>query len=201
MIIDDAVPEVDAPTPAHALPGGTGLWGSGLSRHIVWEDAMTEATPDAPTLLPEAPLLKIAALDPEDLAILSAHLQDANVRVGDMVYQPDVQRFVLVGARFDWYAAAAGRCERCGTGLHFERVSRVRRAGFDQDPMTELSLLAISYTPTEAPAGTVMLHFADDGAVRLDVECLEAALSDIGPRWICNNPPEREGVPKMAQPV
>ena len=62
-----------------------------------------------------------------------------------------------------------------------------------------LSLLAISFTPTEAPAGTVMLHFADDGAVRLDVECLEAALSDIGPRWMCNNPPEREGVPKMAQ--
>jgi hypothetical protein len=161
---------------------------------------MTEAT-DAPALLPEAPHLKIAALDPEDLAILSAHLQDAHVRVGDMVYQPEVQRFVLVGARFDWYAAAHGRCERCVTGIHFERVSRVRRAGFAQDPDAMLSVLAISYTPTQAPAGTVMLHFADDGAVRLDVECLEAALADIGPRWTCNNPPDRENVPKKAQPA
>ncbi len=162
---------------------------------------MTEATPDARSFLPDAPPLKIAALDPEDLAILSAHLQDAQVRVGDMAYLPDSQRFVVVGARFDWYAATSGRCERCGTGLHFERVSRVRRAGFDQDPDAVLMLVAISFTPTEAPAGTVMLHFADDGAVRLDVECLEAALADIGPRWACTNPPEREGVPVKAQPA
>ena len=77
----------------------------------------------------------------------------------------------------------------------------MRRAGFDQDPDAVLMLVAISFTPTEAPAGTVMLHFADDGAVRLDVECLEAALADIGPRWACTNPPEREGVPVKAQPA
>ena len=157
---------------------------------------MTEAMPDATNLLPDAPPLKIAALDPEGLAILSAHLQDAEIQVGDMVYLPGAQRFALYGARFDWYAAGRGRCERCGTGLHFERVSRVRRAGFDQDPDTVLTLLAVSFMPTEAPAGTVMLHFSNDGAVRLDVECLEAALSDVGPRWICGNPPERDGVPR-----
>lgn len=160
---------------------------------------MIEAEPDATNLLPDAPPLRIAAMNPEGLAILSAHLQDADVKVGDMAYLPAARRFALAGARFDWYAAARGGCERCGTGLHFERVSRVRRAGFDQAPDTVLTLLAISFTPTEAPAGAVVLHFADDGAVRLDVECLEAALSDIGPRWTCHNPPNREGVVQKAQ--
>lgn len=160
---------------------------------------MTDAETAPPTELPGAPNLKIAALDPDDLAILSAHLQDAEVKVGDMTYLPAQQRFALFGARFDWYAAGRGLCERCGTGLHFERVSRVRRAGFDQDPETVLTLLAISFMPTEAPGGTVMLHFSNDGAVRLDVECLEAALADVGPRWTCGNPPVRDGVPRAPQ--
>ena len=157
---------------------------------------MIEAEADAAKFLPDAPPLRVAAFDPGELAILSAHLQDADVRVGDMAYLPAQRRFALAGARFDWYAAARGGCERCGTGLHFDRVTRVRRAGFDQSPDAVLTLLAISFMPGEAPAGTVMLHFADDGAVRLDVECLEAALSDIGPRWSCQDPPQRDGVPK-----
>ncbi len=155
---------------------------------------MIEAKPDTANLLPDAAPLRIAALDPDGLAILSAHLQDADIRVADMAYLPDQRRFALAGARFDWFAAARGGCERCGTGLHFERVTRVRRAGFDQDPQAVMTLLAISYEPTEAPAGTVMLHFDDDAAVRLDVEVLEAVLSDIGPRWNCKSPPERDGM-------
>jgi hypothetical protein len=160
---------------------------------------MTEAKPDAPAFLPDAPPLRIAAFDPEELAILSAHLQDADVRVGDMAFLPERRRFALAGARFDWYAAARGACERCGTGLHFDGVTRVRRAGFDQNPETVLTLLAVSFTPVEAPGGAVVLHFLDGGAVRLDVECLEAVLSDIGPRWTCRNPPDRDGVTPKAQ--
>lgn len=160
------------------------------------ESDMTEADLNPRTALPDAAPLKIAALDPEDLAILSAHLQDAEIRVGDMAYLPAARRFALVGARFDWYAAGRGRCERCQTGLHFERVSRVQRAGFDQDPDTMLTLLAASFMPTDGPAGIVVLHFSGDGAIRLEVECLEAALSDIGPRWRCGNPPQRDGVPR-----
>ena len=157
---------------------------------------MTESTTDAPTPSP----LRIAALDPRDLAILSAHLQDAEVKVRDMAYLPGQKRFALVAERFDWIGAGRGRCERCETGLHFERVLRVRRAGFDQNPDAVLTLLAISFMPDAAPAGTVMLHFSNDGAIRLDVECVEAALSDIGSRRPCGNPPSRDGVPAGAPP-
>ena len=114
-IIDDAAPVSMLSTGLSRGLAGTGMRSSGLVRHKDGNHDMTEATPDARSFLPDAPPLKIAALDPEDLAILSAHLQDAQVRVGDMAYLPDSQRFVVVGARFDWYAATSGRCERCGT--------------------------------------------------------------------------------------
>lgn len=131
----------------------------------------------------DPPALKLAALDSEDLAVISAHLQDAEVRVGDMAYLQQSMRFALVAARFDWVQALAGPCERCGTGLHFERVFKVVRAGFDQDPDRVLTLLAVMFTPGEAPSGTITLRFSGGAAIRLEVECIEAALSDIGPRW------------------
>ena len=132
---------------------------------------------------PDAPALKLAALDSEDLEVVSAHLQDATVRVGDMAYLPASRRFALVVSRFDWALSRQGPCERCSTGLHFERVLRVRRHGFDQAADRTLTLVAIVFVTDEAPSGTVILTFSEGAAIRLDVECLEAALQDIGPRW------------------
>ena len=137
----------------------------------------------------ETPPLRLVALDTEDLAIVSAHLQDAIVRVGDMAFLPQSRRFALVAARFDWLRAGRGPCERCSTGLHFERVSSVKRIGFEQDPDAVLNLLAIMFLPGDAPSGTVMLSFSGGGALRLEVECLEAAVSDLGPRWTVDGKP------------
>jgi hypothetical protein len=46
-----------------------------------------------------------------------------------------------------------------------------------------LSLLAVTFEPTTAPEGYVTLHFADGGAIRLNVECIEAEMKDLGPIW------------------
>ncbi|WP_424362908.1 DUF2948 family protein [Methylocystis parvus] len=132
-----------------------------------------------------APALRLHALDSEDLALLSAHLQDALVRVGDMTYLPAKRRFALVGSRFDWAAELEGRLERCRAGLHFEGVQRVRcnRVSREQ-PDLILDLLAVTFEPgPEAPGGTIRLTFAGGAAICLDVECVEAQLTDIGPRW------------------
>ena len=51
------------------------------------------------------PDLKLIALDAEDLRVISAHLQDAVLRVGDMVYLPNEKRFVALANRFDWAKA------------------------------------------------------------------------------------------------
>ena len=128
--------------------------------------------------------LRLAVVDTEDLAVVSAHLQDAEAQLNEMAYLPGTKRFALVVARFDWPKALQGRFERCRTGLHFERVLNVARSGIDStDGGTLNHLLAISFVPEDPPAGSVLLTFAGGGRIRLTVECLEAELRDLGPRW------------------
>jgi hypothetical protein len=129
--------------------------------------------------------LKLIALDSDDLAVLSAHLQDAILRVGDMVYLPGEQRFVLALNRFDWLAASSGGApQRAQAGLHFEKVRKVSLQGFRQDrPDDILNLLDIEFIPGVAPSGFVALVFSGGCALLLEVECLEARMADLGPRW------------------
>ncbi len=135
--------------------------------------------------LPDAPALRLHALDGEDLALLSAHLQDALVRVADLAFLPQKRRFALIGSRFDWAAEAEGRQERCRTGLHFEGVQRVRVQRVTRERPDEiLELLAVTFEPGgEAPGGVIRLIFAGGACIMLDVECVEAQLCDVGPRW------------------
>jgi hypothetical protein len=55
-----------------------------------------------------------------------------------------------------------------------------------------LSLLAIRFIPRNAedPGGTIELVFSGGGAIRLDVECIEATLSDAGESWAARGRPE-----------
>ena len=48
------------------------------------------------------PELKLIVLDADDLAVISAHLQDAVLKVGDLAYLPAERRFAALGNRFDW---------------------------------------------------------------------------------------------------
>ncbi len=47
-------------------------------------------------------VLKLAALDTDDLQVVSAHVQDALVTASDMRYLPGESRFVLAMKRFAW---------------------------------------------------------------------------------------------------
>lgn len=128
--------------------------------------------------------LRLTVLDEEDLSVVSALLQDAEVTLSDMAFLPRQARFVLIVARFDWTAAMRGSPERCRAGLHFERVQHVARSGLPApDPALPLRLLAIAFSPEDAPGGTVLLTFIGGAQIRLTVECLEAEMRDIGPRW------------------
>jgi hypothetical protein len=49
-------------------------------------------------------------------------------------------------------------------------------------PEDVLNLLAVSFEERDPPAGAVILTFSGGAAVRLEVECLEGELRDIGPR-------------------
>jgi hypothetical protein len=127
--------------------------------------------------------LQLIALDADDLAIMSAHLQDAIVRGDDLAWRPRQRRFALAVRRFDWQAPTDQPRRRL-SGLHFERVTAVRKRG--ADPRKDggiLNLLAITFEEAEAPAGAVTLVFSGGFAIRLEVECIEAQLKDLGPQW------------------
>jgi len=48
-------------------------------------------------------------------------------------------------------------------------------------PDAVLSLIGIGFEPVDAPSGHVVLLFEGGSAVRLSVECLEAAMADLAP--------------------
>ncbi|HEY1941708.1 MAG TPA: DUF2948 family protein [Roseiarcus sp.] len=128
-------------------------------------------------------LLKLVALDREGLGVISAHVQDSCLRRPGMAYLPKQKRFLLSSMRFDWAAAKEGLSERVGSVLRFDRVLKVSHLGLaDRDDSATLNLLAVTFDTTDPPSGMVLLAFADGAIVRLEVECLEAELRDIGPR-------------------
>ncbi|MCV0395986.1 MAG: DUF2948 family protein [Rhizobiaceae bacterium] len=132
-------------------------------------------------------MLKLIALDEEDLRIVSAHAQDAVLRIGDIDWRAAERRVVLPMNRFAWEKKTGllrGGPERRNAVLRFERVDAVRSAGIPRDrPDAVLSLLAIRFTPADPPSGAIELVFSGEGALRLEAECIEAELADLGGAW------------------
>ncbi len=131
--------------------------------------------------------LRLIASDGDDLKALSAVLQDAVAKVGDFAHLPRERRFAFVVNRFIWESAADGSrgpYARVRAGCHFDDVTSVRQANLRQgakDAVVEL--LAIRFEPGEDGAGVVTLDLAGGGAIRLDVESVNAQLADISAPW------------------
>lgn len=141
--------------------------------------------------------LKLIALDDQDLSIVSAHVQDAVMKVSDLEYLPAAKRFVLTMNRFVWEAKSglfSQHNERRQAVLHFDRVLGAKTSGIPRDkPAEVLSLLAISFIAISKPAGIVELVFSGGGTIMLDVECVEARLADIGGSWEASSRPVHRG--------
>jgi hypothetical protein len=129
--------------------------------------------------------LKLMAEDEEDLAILSAHLQDAVMRVGDLAFLPKSRRFAAFVNRFCWEGCPEGSTgERTRSGLHFNNVLRVQAMNVRQsDPEAVVELLALRFEPTSEGAGFIDLLLAGGGCIRLEVEAIDANLRDISEHW------------------
>jgi hypothetical protein len=130
--------------------------------------------------------LKFVVLDEEDLEVVSAHVQDAVVKAADVLWRPQEKRVVVALNRFDWEGAQNGESEfhRRRAALRFERVLSCKCRHVDPASKDAvLNLLAVEFAETDAPAGVVTLTFSGGAALRLDVECLEAELADLGPSW------------------
>lgn len=138
--------------------------------------------------------LKLLALDQDDLSIISAHVQDSVLKVGDLGFGARNGVFTAAVNRFVWEGAQekARSFERRRAVLSFKRVLAVRSMGFDRNNREEvLSLLAIKFKENgEGPEGVVELLLAGGGAIALDVECIEAQLADTGGAWETTAKPE-----------
>ena len=130
--------------------------------------------------------MKLAAADSEDLEILSARLQDATARLGDIAWLPKQRRFAGLFNRYRWEDAKKGNGTRVRAGLHFDGVLSVQSQNIKQGaPDAVISLLAIKFTGKggEDPGGVIELLLAGGGAWRLTVEAIDAELSDLTGPW------------------
>jgi Protein of unknown function (DUF2948) len=127
--------------------------------------------------------LKLIALDADDLAVISAHVQDARVQPADIIWRQAEKRLVVGMSRLDWEQTLAGETapRRLVAALRFDRVLSCKSRNIDLEaPDAAMELLGIEFHPGEAPGGSAVLLFSQGGAVRLDVECLECELTDLG---------------------
>ena len=128
--------------------------------------------------------LRLLAEDAQDLQVVSAALQDAVVKVGDILHEPQARRLTVVLNRFRW---ESGRRERARAALQLGGVLAVKSRRIRQEAKTAvLSLLTLTFEPNgqaEDPGGVVVLTFAGGGDLRADVEALDAVLVDVSAPW------------------
>jgi hypothetical protein len=135
-------------------------------------------------VLAVAAQLKLIALDADDLAVISAHVQDARVQTGDIIWRQGEKRLVVGMNRLDWEQTLTGETSprRLISALRFDRVLACKSRDIDLGtPEAALELLGIEFHPGDPPGGSAVLIFNQGGALRLDVECLECELADLGP--------------------
>jgi hypothetical protein len=124
--------------------------------------------------------LKLRAADADDLAVISAVLQDAVIPGDEMAYLPSEHRFVLVANRFRWEDSdgqpVPGRVyERVHSGLVIDAVRAVKTRGFDPaDKDRLLSMLAI-----EPHDDAIDLLFSGGAAIRIEVDRILCHLEDV----------------------
>jgi Protein of unknown function (DUF2948) len=137
-----------------------------------------------------SPQLKLIALDADDLAVISAHVQDARVQTSDIIWRQHEKRLVIGMNRLDWEQTLAGEAEprRLIAALRFDRVLACKSRNIDLEASdTALDLVGIEFHEAETPGGSAVLLFAQGGALRLDVECLECELTDLGPEELAGD--------------
>ena len=141
----------------------------------------TEAsiTDDTPPISAAVEPLRLLAEDADDLSIMSAALQDAILRPVDIVWEPGARRVTLTLSRFCWECGGT----RVMAAMQFGDVSAVKSRRLPRGPENALELLAMHFEDGEAPGGRVIMMFAGGGDLRIDVECLDAVLTDLSERW------------------
>jgi hypothetical protein len=137
--------------------------------------------------------LRLLAHDAEDVQVISAALQDAVAKVGDITYEPKARRLTIALNRFCWELEGAAARQRVRSGLQLGSVLSVKSRRLRRDPSDAVvELLAVDFKPGPAPGGHVLLSFAGGADMMAEVECLDAVLADISEPWPTARSPRHE---------
>jgi Protein of unknown function (DUF2948) len=139
--------------------------------------------------------LKLRAIDIQDLAVVSAFLQDSIANVSEMAYLPEQRLFVLAVCRFRWERAVSATpeqiFERVSCAITISDVDTPKYRGFSlKDRHQTMPLLAITFDDSE-----VTLTFGGEAAVRLPVTALDLRAEDFGKCWPTKTKPEHGNTP------
>jgi len=134
--------------------------------------------------------LKLLAQDADDLAVISAALQDAVAKIGDIRWDASARTLTLACNRFRWESGAKNG-ERIRSALQLGDVTGVQARKLRRDAKgAVVELLSVAFEPGEAPGGAVLLTFAGGGDLRVSVDCLDVILADVSQAW---STPRRPG--------
>lgn len=139
------------------------------------------------------PRLHLHAVEAEDLSVLSAAMVSATVKRGDLGYQKIRRRFAFVCNRYRWEDERLDEMggSRIRAGVQINDVTRVQAQGLAAlDAETVLELLSITMEPAKAPAARLALNFAGGMTVRLDADCIDVLMDDMGRPWYTPNKPD-----------
>jgi hypothetical protein len=146
--------------------------------------------------------LRLRAVDTIDLSVIAAHLQDAVAQVADMAFKPKERRFAIMFNRFMWEdvqddAGKGAKADkdapyrRVRSVLHFDGVMKVQSQGLRLDRKEAVAeILTLAFEPKDDVAGVITITFAGGGAIKLEVEALDAWLSDVSQPWSTKNRPD-----------
>lgn len=119
--------------------------------------------------------LRLIAADADDLAVISALMQDAAVLTGDVAYDARTHVLALVANRYRWEAKARSRSR---AGLRIGSVTKAQRRNWPTSDEAVLDLLAIRHD-----GEALVLDFAAGTSLRLEVEAIDLTLEDLTGPW------------------
>jgi hypothetical protein len=138
----------------------------------------------------DAPALKLLAQDADDLAVISAALQDAVAKIGDIRWDASARTLTLACNRFRWESDGK-KGQRIRSALQLGDVTGVQARKLRRDAKgAVVELLSVAFEPGEAPGGAVLLTFAGGGDLKVSVDCLDVILADVSDAW---STPRRPG--------
>lgn len=139
--------------------------------------------------------LALMAADEDDLKAVSAMLQDAIVKIGDMTYLKDERRFVFMANRYCWETKRGFLHPgfRVRAGIHFDDVEKVRARSVRLDAKDALiDILSVEWDGDEN-GGCITMTLAGGGTIALETEAINITVNDVSAPWRASRRPDHEG--------